>query len=153
MQKVTELQKYFIEIEKKQFNNKKITFYGYISYPSISYSGISVTLTDEGLVKFYFSVYNMILCFWCKWFVPFSLAIVRKWKMWKGETFALTADLLLVVLRHLTYCNSKTFEYSAFSIRQPLMRLKEMEQKIFRKPNCGPRLLIVDLANQWLKVH
>ena len=52
MQKVTELQKQLTGIDKKQFNHKKRKLDGYIHYPSISHFGISVTLTDEGLVKF-----------------------------------------------------------------------------------------------------
>ena len=51
--KVTKLQKQFIDIDKKYFSNKKRKLYGYIHYPSISHSEISVTLTDEDLVKFY----------------------------------------------------------------------------------------------------
>ena len=46
-----------------QASNKKRKFYRYIHYPSISHSEISVTLTDEGLVKFYyfFSQYDALL--------------------------------------------------------------------------------------------
>ena len=39
-----------------------------------------------------------------------------------------------------------TFEHNAFSITLSLMKLKEMEQKIFGKPNCGPKLAIVDYS-------
>ena len=53
MQKVTKLQKEFIDAGKKQFNNKKRKLYGYIHYLSISHAGISVTLTDKDLVRFY----------------------------------------------------------------------------------------------------
>ena len=58
MQKVIELQKEFTDIDKRQF--KKL--HGYIHYPSISHSGISVTLTDEDLVKFchFVSQYNAL---------------------------------------------------------------------------------------------
>ena len=44
----------------------------------------------------------------------------------------------ITILRHITS------EYNAFSIRQPFMKLKEMEQLMFGKPNCGPKLVIVD---------
>ena len=47
VQKITELQKEFIDIDKKQFSNEKRELYRYIHYPSISSSRISVTLTDE----------------------------------------------------------------------------------------------------------
>ena len=53
VQKVTKLQKEFIDVGKKQFNNKKRKLYGYIHYLSISHSGISVTLADKDLVRFY----------------------------------------------------------------------------------------------------
>lgn len=44
----------------------------------------------------------------------------------------------ITILRHITS------EYNAFSIKQPFMKLKEMEQLMFGKPNCGPKLVIVD---------
>ena len=63
VQKVTELQKHFTDIEQKQFINEKRKLYGYINFPSISHSKISVTLTDEGLVKFYYFVSQYDACF------------------------------------------------------------------------------------------
>ena len=38
-----------------------------------------------------------------------------------------------------------------FSIRQPLMNLKEMKQKNFGKPNCGPKLPIVNYSKAVIK--
>ena len=43
------------------------------------------------------------------------------------------------------------YEHNAFSIRQPLIRLKEMEQKFFRKPNCGAELVITDYSKSIIK--
>ena len=51
----------------------------------------------------------------------------------------------IAILEHITS------EHNAFSIRQPLMRLKEMEQNIFRKPNCGPALVTVDHSKSMIK--
>ena len=45
-----------IPLCKKQFVNKKRKLYGYINFQSISHSKISVTLTDKGLLKFYYFV-------------------------------------------------------------------------------------------------
>ena len=39
----------------------------------------------------------------------------------------------------ITILEDITSEHNAFSIGQPLMKLKEMEQSIFGKPNCGPK--------------
>ena len=60
--------------------------------------------------------------------------------------YALTARLpyggspSIAILEHITS------EQNAFSIRQLLMKLKEMEQKMFGKPNCGPKLVIADYS-------
>ena len=74
----------------------------------------------------------------------------------KGEKktillYALTARLLfggsppIAILEHITS------EHNAFSNRQPLMKLKEMEQKNFGKPNCGPKLVMVDYSKATIK--
>ena len=66
--------------------------------------------------------------------------------------YALTARLpsggspLTEILKHITS------EHNAFSIRQPLMKLKGMELKIFGKPNCGPKLYIVNYSKAITKV-
>ena len=74
----------------------------------------------------------------------------------KGEKkrillYALTARLpyggspSIAILEHITS------EHNAFSIRQPLMKLKEMEQKIFGKPNCGLKLIIINYSKVMIK--
>ena len=52
---------------------------------------------------------------------------------------------LIAILEHITS------EHNMFSIAQPLMKLKQMEQKIFGKPNCGPKLVIVDYSKAMIK--
>ena len=44
-----------------------------------------------------------------------------------------------------------TSEHNMFSIRQSLMNLKETEQKNLGKPNCGPKLAIVDYSKAVIK--
>ena len=128
----TELQKELIYLDKKQFDNKKRKLYGYIYYPFIPHSRISITLTDESLVKFYhFVSQNDPLFFDASGSFVSPLPWLRNEK---GETkgillYALTARLPSdgstpnAVLEHLTS------EHNEFSIREPLMKLKEMEQK------------------------
>ena len=43
-------------------------------------------------------------------------------------------------------------EHNTFSIRQPLIRLKEIEQQTFGKPNCRAKLVIVDYSKSIIKV-
>ena len=43
-------------------------------------------------------------------------------------------------------------EHNTFSIRQPLIRLKEIEQHTFGKPNCRAKLVIVDYSKSIIKV-
>ena len=154
VQKVTELWKELIDIDKKQFDNKKRKLYEYIHYPSISHSGISVTLIDEGSVKLYdfISQYDAL-------FFDASASFVSPlpWlRNEKGEKkiillYALTAGLPsggsppIAILEHITS------EHNAFSIRQPLMKLEEMEQKKFGKRNCGPKVVIVDYSKAMIK--
>ena len=132
MQRVIELQKELIYLDKKQFDNKKRKLYGYIYYPFIPHSRISITLTDESLVKFYhFVSQNDPLFFDASGSFVSPLPWLRNEK---GETkgillYALTARLPSdgstpnAILEHLTS------EHNEFSIREPLMKLKEMEQK------------------------
>ena len=132
VQRVIELQKELIYLDKKQFDNKKRKLYGYIYYPFIPHSRISITLTDESLVKFYhFVSQNDPLFFDASGSFVSPLPWLRNEK---GETkgillYALTARLPSdgstpnAILEHLTS------EHNEFSIREPLMKLKEMEQK------------------------
>ena len=48
---ILKLQEYIIKDEEKQFNTT-ISF-GYIQYPSISHRGLHLSLFDEGLVRLY----------------------------------------------------------------------------------------------------
>ena len=48
---ILKLQEYIIKVEEKQFNTT-ISF-GYIQYPSISHRGLHLSLFDEGLVRLY----------------------------------------------------------------------------------------------------
>ena len=141
------MQKQLTDIGKKQFNHKKRKLDGYIPYPSISHFGISVTRTDEGLVKFYhFVSQHDALFFNASGSYISSLPCLRNKKGEKKTIllYALTARLIfggsppIAILEHITS------EHNAFSNRQPLMKLKEMEQKNFGKPNCGPKLVMVD---------
>ena len=154
MQKVTELQKQLTDIDKKQFNHKKRKLDGYIHYPSISHFGISVTLTDEGLVKFYHFVSQYdALFFNASGSYVSSLPWLRNKKGEKKAIllYALTARLLfggsppIAILEHIRS------EHNAFSNRQPLMKLKEMEQKNLGKPNCGPKLVMVNYSKAAIK--
>ena len=52
----------------------------------------------------------------------------------------------IAILEHITS------EYNALSITQLFMKPKEMEQKIFGKPNCGPKFAIVDYSKAVIKV-
>ena len=52
----------------------------------------------------------------------------------------------ITILRHITY------KYNAFSIKQRFMKLKKLEQKMFGKPNCGPRLVIADYRKVNIKI-
>ena len=154
IQKVTKLQKELKDNDKKHFNNKKRKLYGYTHYPSISHSGISVTLTDEGLLNFYHFVsqYGALLFDASGSFVS-PLPWLENKKVEKKRIFlyAPTARLpsggspLIVILEHITS------EHNTFSITQLLMKLKQIEQKIFEKPNCGPKLVIADYSKAMIK--
>ena len=136
MQKVTELQKQFIDIDKKQFSNKKRKLYGIIHYPSISHSEISVTLRDEGLTKSYHFVsqYDVLL-----FDTTGSFVSLFPWlRNGKGEKkrilfYALMArlppggSLPITVLKHIT---SKR---NAFSVRQPIDEAERRGAKNFWK--------------------
>ena len=76
VQKVTELRKEIIDIDKKQFSNEERELYRYIHYPPISSSRISVTLTDEYLVKFYYFVSQYDTLFLTKVFLS-SVAVKK----------------------------------------------------------------------------
>ena len=52
----------------------------------------------------------------------------------------------ITILEHITS------DHNGFSITQSLMKLKEMEQKIFGKPNFGPKIAIVDYSKAVIKV-
>ena len=122
-------------------------------FPSISHSEISVALTDEGLVKFYHfaSRYDALFFDATGSFVS-PLPWLRNEKDEK-KRILLNALLnpaggspLITSLEHIKS------EHNALSIAQPLMKLKEMEQKNFGKPNCGPKLAIVDYSKAVIKV-
>ena len=95
-------------------------------------------LTDEGLVKYYHFVSQYDALFFD---ASGSFVSPLPWlKYEKGEKkrillYALKARLPsggsppIAILEHITS------EHNVFSIRQPLMRLKEIEQKIFGKRN------------------
>ena len=104
--------------------------FGYIYYPSVSHSAISFTAIDEGLVNLFHFITN------------------KKNEKKIVSLYALTARLpyggssAIGILRHITS------EYNMFSIRQPLMKLKEMKQKIFGKPNVDQNLPSSIIAKQ-----
>ena len=98
--------------------------------------------TDEGLVKFYHFVSQYDALFFDA--------------NQQGEKkiillYAMIAGLPSGGSPHFAILEQITFEYNAFSIRQPLMRLKGMEQKFFGKPNCVPKLLIIDYSKSMIK--
>ena len=53
---ICSLQEKFIDQDKKSDTLKKKKIHGYIHYPSLSASGLSLTLTDESLIRFYHKV-------------------------------------------------------------------------------------------------
>ena len=125
-------------------------------FPSISHSEISVTLSDKGLVKCYHFVlqYNALLFDTTSSFLS-PLPWLRNEKDEKKRILlnALTARLPsgesspIAILEHLIS------EHNAFSITLSSMKLKEMEQNIFGKPNCGPKLAIVDYSKAVIKAE
>ena len=108
----------------------------------------------EGLVKFYHFVsqYDAL-------FFDASSSFVSPLPQLKNEQgekkiillYALIARLPSGGSPHFAILEQITFDYNAFSIRQPLMRLRGMEQNFFGKPNCVPKLLIVDYSKSMIK--
>ena len=64
---------------------------------------------------------------------------------------ALTARLLSGGSPPIAFLEYITSELNALSMSQLFMKLKDMEQKIFGKPNCEPKLAIVDYSKAVIK--
>ena len=58
---ILKLQEYIIKVEEKQFNI--ISSFGYIQYPSISLSGIQLSLFDEGLIRLYHLLATVLILY------------------------------------------------------------------------------------------
>ena len=99
---------------------------------------IHVTLTDEDLGKFYHFVsqYDALFFDATGSFVS-PLPWLRNEKDEKRIIllYALTGRLPSGGHPPITILEHITSGHNVFSIRQPLMKLKEMEQNIFGKPN------------------
>ena len=149
IQKVTKLQKELKDNDKKHFSNKTRKLYGYTHYPSISHSGISVILTDDGLLKFYHFVSQCgALLFDASGSFVSPLPWLGNKKVEKKRIFlyAPTARLpsggspLIAILEQITS------EHNMFSITQPLMKLKQMEQKFFENLIVDQNLSLSTIA-------
>ena len=101
-------------------------------------------------IKFYYFVsqYDTLFYVACG---SFPCLRNKKEKKKRILLYALTARLPYGDSPPITILRQMTFKYNAFSIEQPFMKLKEMEQKMFGKPKFRPKLVIFDYRKETLK--
>ena len=122
---IRKLQENIAEKERKLTN--KQASYGYIQYPSISISGLQLSLFDEGLVRlfhliaetetFYFDASGS--------FVSAIPAIKTKDGKVKRILFSEGKSPPVAIFEHVTT------DHSIIAIRQPFLRFKDMETRLF----------------------
>ena len=129
---IRKLQEKIVEKERKLTN--KHASYGYIQYPSISISGLQLLLFDEGLVR----LFHLIAETETFYFDPsgsFVSAIPAiKDKDGKAKRILLYA---LMVKNHegksppVAIFEHVTTDHNIIAIRQPFLRFKDMETRLF----------------------
>ena len=130
-------------------NSRKV--FGYVHYPSISGSGIQITLTDEVLIRLYHLVapYSPL-------YFDATGPVIRAipWLKNKNGNPKRTLLYSLVIaypcgnVPPIALVDYITSEHHIFSIMQPFLRLKELEQKIYVSGswNISPNMIVTDYS-------
>eukprot|EP00111_Clytia_hemisphaerica_P004161 TCONS_00011901-protein len=144
------LQKRFVDEDKERDVLKKKKVYGYIHYPSLSDSGISLTMTDEGLVRYYHKVAPLdVLFFDASGSFVSGVPWLKNKKNKKKRIllYALMARLPSGKCPPLPLLEYISSEHNVFSIRQAFSRLREVENRIYGSGNAvSPKLIIIDYS-------
>uniref|UniRef100_A0A7M5UQC9 ubiquitinyl hydrolase 1 n=1 Tax=Clytia hemisphaerica TaxID=252671 RepID=A0A7M5UQC9_9CNID len=144
------LQKRFVDEDKERDVLKKKKVYGYIHYPSLSDSGISLTMTDEGLVRYYHKVAPLdVLFFDASGSFVSGVPWLKNKKNKKKRIllYALMARLPSGKCPPLPLLEYISSENNVFSIRQAFSRLREVENRIYGSGNAvSPKLIIIDYS-------
>ena len=131
---ILKLQEYIIKNEEKQFN--ATSSFGYIQYPSISHSGLHLSLFDVGLVRLYHLLAPVSTLYFeasGSFISPLPWIRNKDGKPKMILIYALTTHHPrnappLALFEHITS------DHNILSIRQPFLRFKETELKMFG--NC-----------------
>ena len=130
-------------------NRRKV--FGFVHYPSISSSGIQITLTDKALIRLYHLVapYSPL-------YFDATGPVIRAIPWLKNKNDNPKRILLYsLVIAHpcgnvppIALVDYITSEHHISSIRQPFLRLKELEQKIYRSGswNISPNMIVTDYS-------
>ena len=119
--------------------------FGYVHYPSISGSGIQITLTDEALIR----LYHLVAPYSSLYFDTTGTVIQAiPWLKNKNDNPKIILLYSLVIphpcgnVPPIALVDYLTSEHHSFSIRQPFLKLKELEQKIYGNgSNISPTMI------------
>ena len=139
---ILKLQEYIIKNEEKQFN--ATSSFGYIQYPSISHSGLHLSLSDEGLVRLYHLLAPVLTLYF-----DASGSFISPLP-WIRNKDALTTHHPSGNVPPLALFEHITSEHNILSIRQPFLRFKETELKLFG--NCKvPSRIVTDFSKAMMQ--
>ena len=124
--------------------------FGYVYYPSISGSGIQITLTDEALIRLYHLVAPYSPLYFNATGTVFKAIPLLKNRNDNPNRISLYS----LVIAHpygnvppIALVDYITSEHHIFSIRQPILRLKKLEQKIYSTgSNISPNMVVTDYS-------
>ena len=118
-------------------NSRKV--FRYIHYPLISRSGIQITLTDEALIR----LYHLAAPYSPLYFGVTGTAIrATQWLKNKNDN-----PKRILFYSPIALVDYITIERHIFSITQPSLRMKELEQKFYgSRSNISPNMIETDYS-------
>ena len=118
-------------------NSRKV--FGYVHYPLISRSGIQITLTDEALIRLY---HLAVPC--SPLYFGVTGTAIRAIPWLKDKNDNPKRILFYSPIALVDYITSK---HHIFSITQPFLRLKELEQRVYGSgSNMLPNMIVTDYS-------
>ena len=147
-EEVLSLQSEYEKIDKEKYNYYNRKNFGYVHQPSISSSGLYIYLFDEPIVRFYHNIATVE-----SFYLDATGTLLSEIPSIQNDNGNPKRILLYALtMRHahknvppIAIIEYITTNHNIFSIRQPLMKLRELEFQIFRQ-NATPQLIVTDYS-------
>ena len=149
--KVLHLQEEIISREKKDTGKEKS--FGYIQYPSISLNGLQISPLDEDLVKLYHVIAKIETLYFDasgSFICPIPSIENKDGNPKRTLIYALIIKHPIGKSPPVAFFEYITSDHNIISIRQPFLKIKEMETKLFGC-NKTPARVLTDFSKAILQ--